>query len=154
MGRSLNQIATLFLTTVFLFAGASLFSANAGGCAVVNGRVMDAFSGESLEGVMLALVEDSGHRARTDSEGLYALEPVEEGIYTIRIFKAGYEPLDVPGVRVQSGQPLSIEIPLLSRSATPAGPAFQELSPVQVRADLILDPEVTLRPRSPVASLR
>lgn len=69
----------------------------------LSGRVIDAETGLAVAGAAIALVEAPSSFARTDQEGRYTFTDVQQGDYTIRVFKGGYAPRDVTGIALQAG---------------------------------------------------
>jgi len=81
----------------------------------LSGLVADAKTGEALNGATVALLEDPAFFMRTDLNGRFFFQDVEEGTYTIRVFKAGYEPFDVTEVVVVADEAKRVDIPLPRR---------------------------------------
>ncbi len=118
---------------ILLAAAAVLVCTSAGLQAVqadrigrVTGIVVDASSGETLAEAAVGLLEADCEKARSDASGRFELKDVPAGTYTLRVFKAGYVPLDLPGVVVSAENASRVEVALQSR--TQAGAA----APVQL----------------------
>lgn len=125
----------------------------AGGYGRLSGQVIDAQTGAEISGAAVALLEDPAFFMRSDLEGRYAFRDVPVGMYTIRVFKGGYEPFDVARVQIVDGEVLRIDIPLPAREeaaaeAAPSGPALAsdiyEMAAFEVTADRIMNTEVAL----------
>jgi hypothetical protein len=85
--------------------------------ASLSGRVIDAETGQAVAGAAIALLEAPSFLVRTDEQGRYTFPDVQQGDYTIRVFKGGYEPCDVTGITLQPGvQDKPVEILLSATS--------------------------------------
>ena len=126
------------------------------GVGLIDGTVVDSRTGEVIAGASVALLEDPTFYQRTDLNGSYRFSDVFTGIYTIRVFKAGYEPQDVKGVHLTSGGVVRLDIPLLQReqktidkgepdvATAEDGSDIFELAAFEVTADYIQSTEATL----------
>ncbi|MEX0330849.1 MAG: TonB-dependent receptor [Puniceicoccaceae bacterium] len=122
----------------------------------ISGQVVDAATGEVITGASIALLEDPTFYERTDLNGSYRFSDVFTGTYTVRVFKGGYEPQDVKGVRVTGGEVTRLDIPLPRRedekakTVTPEvttaedGTDIFELAAFEVTAEVIQSTEATL----------
>jgi hypothetical protein len=120
----------------------------------LSGQVLDAKTGAVLSGAAVALLEDPAFFMRTDLEGRYAFRDVPSGMYTIRVFKGGYEPFDVAEVTIANDEVTRIDIPLPARvqaaaeaEETPSAPVASdifEMAAFEVTADRIMNTEVAL----------
>ncbi len=104
LGHSLCLIL-LFMITAISGMGQSTAS--------VNGRVIDARSGEGLPGVNIQ-IQGSYLGTTTDLEGYYTLEGLSPGIYTISFTMMGYAPLNRKNVEVILDVPVQLTVPLKS----------------------------------------
>lgn len=126
----------------------------ANGVGQLAGRVLDADTGEAVPGATVALLEDPAFYGRTDLNGRYSYRGVASGVYTIRVFKGGYEPTDVTGVEVLADELVQIDIPLPMRreapavveedAPTPSASDVFELAAFEVTAEKIVNSEVGL----------
>jgi hypothetical protein len=85
----------------------------------IGGRIVDQRTGAAIREASIALLEDAAHFVRSDLDGRYLFTDVPAGQYTVRVFKAGYDPLDVGGVTVRRDQLTSLDIPLPQRGLAP-----------------------------------
>lgn len=92
----------------FLFVLAAFGQATTG---AIEGRVINAATGEFLEGAQLALEEDAGLRASTDEDGYFRLAGVPAGTVRVRVFYTGLAPL-VQTVAVGAGAVVQLELRL------------------------------------------
>jgi len=77
----------------------------------VRGVAVDRATGRPLPGVAVEFVGGRGQVA-TDAAGRFVLRDVPVGIVTLRASTLGYEPLEVPDVRVTSGRPSVVTLEL------------------------------------------
>ena len=78
---------------------------------IVEGRVVDARSGETLIGVHV-VVEGTSMGTTTDLEGRFAL-PLPAGTYTLVFQYLGYQPYRVVNVRLEARQRVALSVALL-----------------------------------------
>lgn len=77
--------------------------------ATITGTVVDASSGEALEGVEVTLAEND-QSATSDSEGNFAFEELEAGTYTLSASADGYEDWEESVEITEEGGSISIEL--------------------------------------------
>ncbi len=94
--------------------------------AVVEGRVVEAATGEPLLGVNVVVLQEDGFRrgASTDEQGRFRIEALPEGAYTLRATSIGYVPLE-QRVQLADGETVSLVIDLDAKA--------YELSEIVVR---------------------
>jgi outer membrane receptor for ferrienterochelin and colicin len=150
----------MFMKTKFLYTSMLAFLLTAAtlpaqdpGFGRIAGQVVDAETGDVIPGAAVALIEDPVFYERTDLNGRYSFVDVYVGAYTVRVFKAGYEPYDVKDVVVEPGETTRIDVPLPQRedaareepdTATAPGEAIFELAAFEVTAEVIQSTEATL----------
>lgn len=88
----------------------------------LTGQVLDSGTGSAVSGATVAVLEASGFFVRSDLNGMYLFNDVPVGTFTIRVFRAGYEPYDITGVEVVAGETTRIDVPLPRRDDTPEEP--------------------------------
>lgn len=101
----LKRLLTL-LTLVAFVVPATL----AQGTGTITGKVTDAESGETLPGVNVQLVELQ-RGAATNVEGVYRLEDIEPGEYTLRATFVGYQSFEAQ-VTVRAGETTTVNVRL------------------------------------------
>lgn len=101
---------------------------------IVEGRVVDARSGETLIGVHV-VVEGTSMGTTTDLEGRFAL-PLPAGTYTLVFQYLGYQPYRVVNVRLEAGQRVALSVALLEASL--------QMGEVVVEAQAIRNTEAAL----------
>ncbi len=78
----------------------------------VQGRILDAESQDPIDLVETVLI-GTAFRTMTDRAGHFLFQGVPSGTYTLRATRAGYRPLLKQGVRVQDGDSLALELPMI-----------------------------------------
>jgi len=101
---------------------------------VVEGRVVDARSGETLIGVHV-VVEGTSIGTTTDLEGKFEL-PLPAGTYSLVFRYIGYQPYRVVNVRVEAGQRITLSVALSEASL--------QMGEVVVEAQAIRNTEAAL----------
>lgn len=108
---------TILLMLMCAFSAIN-FSAKADGVndqpvstSVVNGKVTDRMSGESLAGAVV-LVKETGLRIYTDFDGNFVINNLAPGTYSLQVELISYQPEGVNSVSVTAGSAsfLSIEV--------------------------------------------
>lgn len=100
------------------------FSAFAGNplASVIIGKVVDAHTGQPVEFANVAVFNQSDNKlaggGMTDAQGVFRLEGLKAGIYTIKASFIGYEPLEVKDVQVDGRQNKNIGVLKLGSSDT------------------------------------
>src|SRR6266542_4210521 len=108
----------LILLVVFLLAALATGFAQSVNLGTIEGRVLNADSGEYLENARLT-VEGTSLEAFTDAEGNFRLTNVPVGRARVRTFYTGLPP-HVDEIAVTSGTPVLFEISLSSVEKKPA----------------------------------
>lgn len=85
----------------------------------VAGKIFDKTTGEPILEAFL-IVMDASTSAQTDAQGVYFIDGVPVGTYTLRIYKAGYDVFDVKEVKVENGKTISLDIALPRTAAEAA----------------------------------
>jgi hypothetical protein len=91
----------------------------------VVGELIDGVTGALVGGVAILLVSEEASGTPpigsfTDLEGKFRADDVPTGAYTVRLFKAGYEPIAIAGLRVERGQTARVNYPLVPLGADPS----------------------------------
>ena len=73
-----------------------------------NGAIIGKISDKQMQGEPLpfanVVIKGTSTGATTDFDGLYALDGLEPGTYTVVFSFVGYETLEIPNVEVKSGE--------------------------------------------------
>lgn len=132
---------TTLLSLLILFAP-SVHTQNTG---KIRGKLVDASNGEELIGANVILAGQSLGSA-TDIDGVFSIDPVPAGTYTINASMIGYSKKSVTGVVVKDGETTRIDIDL--------APEAFEMEEVVVEAKLLLNNETgLLKDRQKAASI-
>ena len=98
----------------------------------LTGRVIDATTGEPVAGALVALLGNDSARLQTDAAGSFLFSAfTSDQVATVRIFKGGYQPLDVQA---------SPSFETLNVKLTPRAAPVAEVAPVAVQADSVYQP--------------
>ena len=89
-GPHLRAAAALLVVVAVGPAGAGALQEPEPETVRVSGRVIDATTGDPIEGVAVVL-DGTGFRLETDAEGMFELNPVSVGFHRIRLTHPGYE---------------------------------------------------------------
>jgi hypothetical protein len=83
----------------------------------IRGYVYDSYSHNPLSGASIAII-DSGIGATSDINGIYRIEEVSVGRYSLQVSFVGYETLTISEILVESGKELVLEISLKESSSS------------------------------------
>jgi hypothetical protein len=114
----------------------------------IRGYVYDSYSHNPLSGASIAII-DSGIGATSDINGIYRIEEVSVGRYSLQVSFVGYETLTISEILVESGKELVLEISLKESSSSLKEVVVKSIAPnsrnkIQPSAE-ILTIEETLR---------
>ncbi len=101
----------------------------------VQGKILDAETGEPLIGANVVVIGEGGSQkggASTDKEGNYTIEGVPAGTYDIKATYIGYQEKKITGIRVSSGQIEFIDIQMRESTKT-----LEEVEVVEHKKPLI-----------------
>lgn len=104
--EALPKVIFCILGVFFLFSGSAW-----GQIGAIEGRAIDAESGEPLPGVNV-VVEGTQRGAATNSEGRYQIASVEVGSYDLRASFVGYQDQLIEGVEVVANQTREVNFEL------------------------------------------
>lgn len=136
-----NASTLLILLWVFLIAGSLMSPVRLIGQVTLRGKVSDFKSGQPLAGAHITL-ENTFHAAAAGSDGLFSIENLREGTYTVKTTYVGYQPYSVV-LRLSSDTLVNFslsESPILGDEvnivATRAGEryptAYSTISPMEI----------------------
>ncbi|MEM9917880.1 MAG: TonB-dependent receptor [Bacteroidota bacterium] len=83
----------------------------------IRGKVVDAFSGQPLEGASIQLAGSEDGQT-TDGSGQYRFDNLPVGRYELQIRYLGYEPQYIPELRLESGKELVQNVQLQQQATT------------------------------------
>ncbi|MDP0500965.1 MAG: TonB-dependent receptor [Verrucomicrobiota bacterium JB022] len=83
----------------------------------VAGKIFEQSSGQPISAASLVLLNSSAY-TQSDAQGAYIFDDVPVGEYTLRVYKAGFDPYDVTGIEVTQGQTASLDVALPRNSAS------------------------------------
>jgi len=110
--RFIKQGAALALSLIFIAAiSLPVFAQQGGG--TLRGRVVDQFGG-AIVGATITAVDASGAEktATTNDEGIYVVNGLAPGAYTVRAAATGFALFEKPSVQVATGQREALDITL------------------------------------------
>ncbi len=92
---------------LFLLLPAALFSQTG----AIRGQVTDARSGELLVGARVVIVDTKpGKGAATDVNGMFLVQKLPSGEYTVRVMYVDYQTFTLSGVKVSAGETTEISV--------------------------------------------
>jgi hypothetical protein len=108
--RFIRQGAALALSIIFI---AATVSAQSGTGGTLRGRIVDQFGG-AIVGATVTAVDATGveKTATTNDEGLYVINGLAPGTYTVRAVAAGFAAFESTTVKVAAGQREAFDITL------------------------------------------
>ena len=98
---------------------------------VIRGKITDALSNESLQGVSV-FIEGINVGTKTDSTGNYIFNQLNPGVYNIRFSYVGYKKKTVFDIQISNSRPAIIDIALETESAS--------LGEIQIKAPVFIKP--------------
>lgn len=123
----MKKLATpLFKLILSILFTAGFGLANAQTTGKLTGKINDAKTGEALIGASV-LVEGISKGAASNVNGLYNINDLPAGTYSVLVRYVGYQNKQISDVQIKAGQPTSLDI-ILTEAAT------QQLAAVTVRA--------------------
>lgn len=121
--RALGSVVPILRMALLLGWGA--FSAVPAASQTVEGRILDAGSGEPVTGAVVELLDargDAGLGVSSDAEGRFALRAPASGTYRIRAGRIGFQTVTTPTFDlVRDEDPFQVEV-LLGAEAVPLAP--------------------------------
>ena len=116
---SSNRYPFLKAGVVFSLLTAAFFSANAAEQASTHLEVtvLKADSGQPLSGVFVGVLESPQSRWITRENGTISSNDLQSVEYTLRLFKAGFEPMDVDGIDLAHGSSKKLTVHLHPRDS-------------------------------------
>jgi hypothetical protein len=111
--RSIKQGAALALSLILIAAFSLPVFAQQGGGGTLRGRVVDQFGG-AIVGATITAVDASGAEktATSNDEGIYIINGLAPGAYTVRALATGFALFEKPSVQVATGQHEALDITL------------------------------------------
>ncbi len=105
----------IFISILFLLAGASALFAQSTETGQIIGTVLDSESGEALIGATV-LVEGTTFGAATDIDGKFSIRAIPVGEYSVRVTYVGYNPKTITGVVVAATAPVKLDVMISQES--------------------------------------
>lgn len=107
----------------FLCLACSLSGQNSAEVGSISGRLIDESTGSNLPGVTVAIrpMEEPAGAAlfgTTDNAGRFSIPDVPTGSYAVRLFKGGYQLVELEDIKVSSGSDTKVNYPLQSRQVS------------------------------------